>query len=216
MDSNTRSSPSPEHRNAGEPAESGAACLAHEREQASEDALRMAANAAVAKAAAAAGPAFKERRRSVRFECSGRVEFQADGSEVRLPGMLTDISLHGCYVEMPTTFPVETAVTLDIEARGIRFHTRAKVRATYPFVGMGMCFVETELGQRGQLGQLLRAIAAERAVLSTQPTDHGKPPDIVASADAWACLEAISSFFQKNAVLSREEFLAIAKRVRRS
>jgi hypothetical protein len=166
-------------------------------------------------AAFASSSGIKERRRSPRFQCAGKVEFHAEGSDVRLYGALADISLHGCYVEMLTTFPVDTLVTLQIEARGIRFCTRAKVRATYPFVGMGMCFAEIEPGQQAQLNQLLRAIATERALLHPHP-NAPSTSDIVASADAWACLEAVSSFFQNNTVLSRDEFFSIAKRVRRS
>jgi hypothetical protein len=216
MNPNSTTGPSAQPRNEkGNLAGRGAICPL-QLDQADEDTLRMAANAAVAKAAAAAGPAFKERRRSVRFQCSGTVDFQAEGSDVRLSGSLTDVSLHGCYVEMPTTFPIDTLVTLNIEARGIRFHTRAKVRATYPFVGVGMRFEEMELGQQAQLTQLLRSITAERTLLNLPSIEHPNPPDVVASADPSACLEAISNFFQRNTSLSRDEFLAIAKRVRRS
>ena len=51
---------------------------------------------------------FTERREAPRIRCSGSVEFQAPGSEARMWGTLTDISLHGCYVEMTNTFPVDT------------------------------------------------------------------------------------------------------------
>jgi hypothetical protein len=166
--------------------------------------------------AAAPAPGFKERRRSTRFQCSGTVEIVTDGSDVRLKGNLTDISLHGCYVEMPTTFPVETLLTLNIEAHGVHFRTRAKVRVTYPFLGMGMCFTETDPGQQQQLTQLLRAIVGQRAVVLAQSSEQPGTPDIVASADAWACLDAISTFFRNKTILSRDEFFAIAKRVRRS
>src|SRR5208282_4990825 len=46
----------------------------------------------------------KERRRSQRFQCSGSVELQPQDGSAHMWGALTDISLHGCYVEMPTTF----------------------------------------------------------------------------------------------------------------
>lgn len=168
-----------------------------------------------AKSEASPPPGFKERRRSVRFQCSGTVEIQADGSDVHLAGNLTDISLHGCYVEMLTTFPTDTLVMLKIEARGVRFQTHAKVRATYPFVGMGMCFAEIEPGQQMQLSQLLRAIVSERAV-NSHPTESIRTSGSGRSADASACLEALRGFFQNNTTLSRDEFFAIAKRVRRS
>src|SRR5229473_3941135 len=49
---------------------------------------------------AAATAALKERRQSPRLRCSGSVEFRAEGNNARKWGTLTDVSLHGCYVEM--------------------------------------------------------------------------------------------------------------------
>ena len=104
-------------------------------------------------------PAVKERRRSPRFACSGSVELFVEGSDARLWGTLKDISLHGCYVEMPTTFLVNTNASLTLESAGIRVSTQATVRASYPFLGMGLCYTEMEAGQRSRLEQILAALA---------------------------------------------------------
>jgi hypothetical protein len=131
-------------------------------------------------------------------------------------GSLNDVSLHGCYVEMPTTFPVETIVNLKIESLGVFVRTRAVVRVCYPFLGMGMCFRDIEPGQQLQLEQMLRSLAGQRAIINSITVDQAGTPEILASADAWACLEAVADYFKKNTSLSRDEFYAIAKRVRRS
>jgi PilZ domain len=156
----------------------------------------------------------KERRRSTRFQCSGTAQIQAEGSDMPLTGSLTDISLHGCYVETLTTFPLDTLVTLKIEAFDIHFQTQAKVRASYPFVGMGMCFSDVEPGQQIQLNQMLHAIVSQRA-LTSHPAESITTFER-GSANAGAYLEAISAFFRNSTVLSRDEFFAIAKRVRHS
>lgn len=161
-------------------------------------------------------PAGRERRRSPRFLCSGSVEFQAADSDVRVWGNLSDISLHGCYVEMSTTFPVGTNVSLTLESLGVRVQTQAVVRLSYPFLGMGLCFTEIEPGQQLQLEHLLSALAGERALLNGSPAEQTGLPEILASADPWACLEGVVEFLRKNPALSREEFYEIAKRVRRS
>src|SRR5271166_3620138 len=62
-----------------------------------------------------AAPAADERRGSRRYACTGSVELRTEGG-VRLWGTLKDISLHGCYVEMATTFPVGKQVNLALEA----------------------------------------------------------------------------------------------------
>ena len=190
-----------------------AACL---RPEGTEDPQNIARSSDASPMAGNAALGFDERRCSERYPCSGAVEIQADGYDVHLTGNLTDISLHGCYVEMPMTFPVDTLVTLNIDAHGVRFRTRAKVRVTYPFLGMGICFSETEPGQELQLAELLREIAGGRALVIAQSSGRPGRTKAVVSADAQAWIEAISTFFRNNTVLSRDEFFAIAKRARHS
>jgi PilZ domain len=166
--------------------------------------------------AATDAPAFKERRRSPRLRCSGSVEFRAEGSDVRMWGTLTDVSLHGCYVEMNTTFPVNTKVDLVLKSFGIRIQTPGTVRATYPFLGMGICFADIEPGQQLQLKQLLAALAGRSAVSNSGSPEENGMKDTLASADPRAFLDEIIEFFRRNQLLSRDEFYQIAKRVHRS
>jgi len=159
----------------------------------------------------------KERRRSPRFACSGCVELFAEGSNIPLRGTLSDISLHGCYMEMSTTLPVNTKVTLVVDSLGFRFRTQANVRASYPFLGMGMCFDEIEPQQQSKLAQILAALTGQREI--PNPTLNEAPtgaPLKMESLDLRACMEDIVAFFQQKSALSREEFYEIAKRVRRS
>jgi hypothetical protein len=53
-----------------------------------------------------------ERRRSPRYNCEGSAEFRVEGSDVRTWGTLTDISVHGCYIEMTATSRWERSSTL--------------------------------------------------------------------------------------------------------
>ena len=100
--------------------EDGALYLRRLKTQKAEDApVTPAATSSIVVPAATDSPGFKERRRSPRLKCAGSAEFRPEGSDVRMWGTLTDISLHGCYVEMNNTFPVETRVNLSLEALGI-------------------------------------------------------------------------------------------------
>jgi len=163
----------------------------------------------------ATSPAWKERRQSPRLRCSGSVEFRAEGNDVRMWGTLTDISLHGCYVEMNTTFPAGTKVELVLKSFGIRIQVPGTVRATYPFLGMGICFEEIAPEQQLQLKQLLAALGGHSAVPSGRSAAESMT-DTLRSANPRTFLDEIKMFFQKNQLLSREEFDQIAKRVRRS
>src|SRR5450759_622747 len=91
-----------------------------------------------------------------------------------------------------------------------------RVRATYAFLGMGICFAEIEPDQQLQLKQLLASLAGRSAVSSGASLQEKSMKDTLVSADPRACLDEIAGFFQKNQLLSREEFYHIAKRARRS
>lgn len=164
----------------------------------------------------------KERRRAIRYRCSGSVEFRSESSDVRMWGTLTDVSLHGCYVEMSTTFPVDTRVDLTLEALGIRVHVQGNVRVSYPFLGMGIMFTGIAPGPQTQLGQLLSALAGRDSLSAPEPWAAGQESvkgtlsAAVSGADPRAVLDEVRQFFAGNRLLSREEFILIAKRATRS
>ncbi len=183
------------------------------KEQSSAEPSSSTPPAAASSPAASAVSAGKERRRSPRFHCSGSAEFRVAGSDVRTWGTLTDISLHGCYLEMANTFPVDTRANLVLEAMEIRVHLQAVVRVSYPLLGMGLCFVNMEPGQRRQLEHLLLAISRHAPRPSTAaPTTS---THALADVDLQVMLDALTEFFRSNSLLSRTEFYQIAKRARR-
>jgi hypothetical protein len=160
--------------------------------------------------------AWKERRQSPRLRCSGSAEFRTAASDVRIWGTVTDISLHGCYVQMNTTFPVGTKVDLVLKSFGVRIEAPGTVRASYPFLGMGICFAEIQLVQRLHLKDLLTKLAGRSAVSSGISAQEDSMKVTLRSADPRAFLDEVTEFFQKNQLLSRNEFHQIAKRARRS
>jgi hypothetical protein len=131
-------------------------------------------------------------------------------------GTLSDVSLHGCYIAINNTFPVDTRVSLVLEAMGVRVQLQAVVRVSYPFLGMGMCLTEVEFGRQSQLEQLLAAVAGANArpdpSLMAQPDSSPS----IESADAKALLDEVARFFSKNSLLSRKEFYELAKQNRRA
>ncbi|HUM04692.1 MAG TPA: PilZ domain-containing protein [Terriglobales bacterium] len=158
----------------------------------------------------------KERRRSPRFRCAGSAEFKPDGSDVRMWGTLTDVSLHGCYVEMSTTFPVGTKVDLILEVLGIRVRAQGTVRVSYPFLGMGICLNELEPGQQTQLEQLLGALAGQAAAPDPGLTRQAVSPEVLEATEPAVFLDEVRRYFVNHHLLSREEFFRIAQRCRRS
>lgn len=160
---------------------------------------------------------WKDRRQSSRLRCSGSAEFRVRGSTVHMWGTLTDISLHGCYVEMNNTFPVGTRVELVLKSCGIRVEVPGTIRVSYPSLGMGIGFVDIDPEQQGALKQLLAALGGQSAFFrGMRPQSDDGLTETVRTADARALLNEVTDFFRKNQQLSRDEFHKIAKRVRRS
>jgi hypothetical protein len=158
----------------------------------------------------------KERRRSPRFRCTGSVEFKAEGSDVRMWGTLTDVSLHGCYVEMSTTFPVGTKVELILDAVGVRVHAQGTVRVSYPFLGMGICLSELEPGQQTQLEQLLGAVAGQSALPDPALARETTAQEVPGNPELGVFLDEMRRFFVDHQLLSRDEFFRISQRCRRT
>jgi PilZ domain-containing protein len=158
----------------------------------------------------------KERRRSPRYKCAGSAELTQQGSGVRMWGSLTDISLRGCYVEMSTTFPVDTKVDLALDALGFRFRSHGIVRISYPFLGMGILLRDVDPEQRLILEKLLATLASATTVPNPLVSREKSTAEAVAAAEPITFLNEIRRFFDKNGALSREEFLRIAEHCQRT
>jgi hypothetical protein len=165
-----------------------------------------------------AAPNKKERRQSARMRCSGSAEFRAWGSKGRMWGTLTDISLHGCYLEMNNTFPVNTKVDLLLKSCGVCVEITGSVRTSYPALGMGIGFINVKPEQQSQINQLLAVLGGQSAFFRGAPerARAAHHPIQLHFSDPQALLDEVTEFFRKHAVLSREEFNEIAKRCRRS
>ncbi len=106
---------------------------------------------------------FAERRKTQRYVCSGQIVMSAEGTNYRMWGTLTDVSLHGCYVEINNTFPVGTKLNRQLDANGIQVKMMGVVRATYPFLGMGISFGAPEAKQLAQLEQMIKTLAGRQS-----------------------------------------------------
>ena len=149
------------------------------------------------------------------------MEFRVESDETQTWGKLTDISLHGCYVEMTNTYPVDTRVELVMKSCGLRIQAAGDVRASYPGLGMGICLTRIDPLQKLQLIQLLSKLTGHTSIAIPEPAievrqqEEKNLKNVIESADPRPVLDEIAEFFRKNHLLSRDEFHGIAKRLRR-
>jgi PilZ domain len=120
---------------------------------------------------------------------------------------ITDMSLSGCYVELPATSAVNTAVNLTLDVKGLRIRLKGIVRTSYPLLGMGIEFTDIPEEEKPLLNELLRRLSGD-ATPPPEPESSvtGPVPDRLMIMDAGAALKAVARFFQNNRVLTHEQF----------
>jgi PilZ domain len=85
-----------------------------------------------------------ERRRTTRTPFSASAEIIDDAENTRSTSQVSDLSLHGCYVQLPNPFPEGTSVTIEIYKDEDFVETPATVAYFMPKRGMGLIFTGLE------------------------------------------------------------------------
>jgi hypothetical protein len=154
-----------------------------------------------------------ERRRSPRYKCEGSAEFRVGGTDVRTWGTLTDLSIHGCYIEMTATFPVGAMVDLVLELSGRRVNVKGEVRVSYPFLGIGVAFRDVTPESERILQSMVASLLAQQRTASNSP-GTGIPTPISAPliANPAAALQAVADFCEGHSSLSKSEFLQLIRK----
>jgi PilZ domain len=86
----------------------------------------------------------RERRRTPRYIFIASAELYEEQSEVRVASRVSELSLHGCYLDMMNPFPTGTIVLLKISAGELTFQSKARVVYFTPNVGAGVTFLDVE------------------------------------------------------------------------
>lgn len=156
-----------------------------------------------------------EKRRSQRYKCEGSVQMRELNCEVHTWASFTDISMHGCYVEAQATYPVGTELQLKLEVNGHRVESKGTVRVCYPYLGMGIAFVDLSEDNQNSLRQLLASIIRPRIVMgpgiaSTMPST-AQLKDLPLITNPQAALQALFDFYRDRQMLMREDFLRVVR-----
>jgi hypothetical protein len=85
-----------------------------------------------------------DRRRTPRYSFIASAELVDANSDVRIASRVSELSLHGCYLDMMNPFPVGTPVLVKILAGENLFQSRAKIVYSQPNLGAGLEFIDLE------------------------------------------------------------------------
>jgi PilZ domain-containing protein len=138
-----------------------------------------------------------------------------EGSEVPTWASFTDISMHGCYIEIMTTYPVGTVLEMKLEANGFQVIAKGTVRICYAGLGMGIAFGEMSEDNRTHLRALLKTIARPTVVMGpaiASSLPSGAMDSVPLISDPGAALRALVQYFNERQMLLRPEFLQILRK----
>ena len=146
----------------------------------------------------------QERRRFPRYSCVETVKVRKVGSDVPLWGKLTDISLGGCYIEMMSPFPTETAVTMALKVGQFEFRVDGLVAVMHPAMGMGITFTEIGAEDKKLLQRAISCLAGETKELD-EMSGNG-------SIDAHKSITSLHSWFATQDTLTRDQFHSLLQK----
>jgi hypothetical protein len=103
-----------------------------------------------------------DRRTESRHPCRMGVELYRKGRDIPHHCVLTDISVGGCYVEMPAPFSVGTKVEVVVRMDNFKFVSPGTVQAVNRAFGMGIAFATQSPEQLALLQKLIKIAFQER------------------------------------------------------
>jgi len=157
----------------------------------------------------------EERRKYKRYPVRGDAEIYAPGAESPERCTFTDFSRGGCFLESLSAIALDTQLTLVLLISQRKIRVQGQVRSILPNFGLGIQFVHVEPADLQQLEEMLAALE-QGAPLGPMPPPAplpATPPPAATPVDSRHALEAVKSWFGEHDALTRQEFLALLKRV---
>jgi DNA-binding response OmpR family regulator len=130
---------------------------------------------------------------------------------------LTDLSLHGCYVEVASPFPVSTRVTLSMRAAGVEVKPEGMVRVMHADKGMGVEFTQNSSKQKESIEKFLTCLAQNPNVqpeLLVEPEALESDAAPNAATESAALEDPLINLFHNHAELGVESFHAELRKQR--
>lgn len=99
-----------------------------------------------------------ERRKHARLKCMNSVELYAEGESAKIWGKAVDLSLGGCFVEMPMPLKEGTKLKIILWIKEEKLQVKGKIVSSRPGFGIGVQFNEIAPEDGVRLKQFLQSI----------------------------------------------------------
>jgi hypothetical protein len=104
----------------------------------------------------------RDRRTHPRLKCASSVEVYPTGEAVPIRTRTADLSLGGCFLEMPNPLPKQTQVRIALWVKDFKLWANGEVVTSTPGFGIGVKFIEMTEQDRNQLKQFIESIVRIR------------------------------------------------------
>jgi len=137
---------------------------------------------------------------------------EAEQDDPPVKCQLTDLSMGGCYLEIPSPFPVSTRVTLSMRAATLELRAEGVVRVMHPDHGMGVEFTQATSQHREGLEKFLAVLTENRDMrpeLLVQPEGLETEPSATSPTASLRSesTDPLLGLFLNKATLTPEAFL---------
>ncbi len=106
--------------------------------------------------------AYQERRRGARYSFIASAELIEVKADVRIASRVSELSRHGCYLDMMNPFPTGTMVLVKIAAGDAFFEAKSKIVYAQHNMGAGVGFLEVAPASQAVLERWLDEAEQER------------------------------------------------------
>jgi len=107
-------------------------------------------------------PVGEERRRTPRYPFIATAEVTDTSSQASTTAQVSELSLYGCYLQMPNPLPENAQVKIKIYSEGKFFESNGVIAYSQPNIGVGITFREVRPQLLTVLKQWLLAAAVAK------------------------------------------------------
>jgi c-di-GMP-binding flagellar brake protein YcgR len=130
---------------------------------------------------------------------------------------LTDLSLGGCYLELPSPFPVRTRIVLSMRTSALELRAEGVVRVMHPEIGMGVEFTQATEEQRHHVEKFIQHLmASDGALPELLVHPEGLDGGAIEPRPRTESEDPLLDLFESKASLPAEIFLGELRKQRRS
>ena len=86
----------------------------------------------------------EQRRRNPRYAFIANAELFEPATRMRIATRVTELSVHGCYLDMLNPFPEDAMALVKISAGDRVFETKVRVVYAHSNLGVGLVFLEPD------------------------------------------------------------------------